>query len=132
MTTHRVFLIGSEDNETAIFTELQAENGCTIKCEYRGKEIAATESDFFEALCVVRRELEKELLIPFCYGASMNVFPSKTSREMALGKLAYKMEVGKPSAQEQLVHIFDDGADVIPASVDHQLEYFNEWRVSLD
>lgn len=131
METHQISLIGGGDDEVAIFTEDQFEATCVLTCEYRGKQIKAMESDFFEALCVIRKEMSKENLIPFCYGASLNVFPSRMSRDMAAGKAAYKMEMGMPATKEQIVGIFEQGPDIMPATVELQKEYFNEWLLSL-
>ncbi|MBQ1782625.1 MAG: hypothetical protein II007_03140 [Gammaproteobacteria bacterium] len=131
MNQHQVFLIGGSDDETAIFTEEEANGLCRLLCEYRGKVISSAAQDYFEALSDIRLELEKENLIPFCYGASLNVFPSNMARDMGRGKAAYKMEMGKPAGRESLVRIFEQGADVIPSSVSRQKEYFSDWLASL-
>ena len=60
----------------------------------------------------------------------MNVYPSGMARSMARGKVAYKIHEGKHAAITDLVDIFSEGPDVIPASVANQLEYFNEWAAS--
>ena len=132
MTQHQIYLIGGADDETATFTEEEANGLCRLVCEYRGKRISAEAHDYFEALSNVRLELEKEGLIPFCYGASLNVFPSKMARQMGGGKVAYKMEMGKPAPRESLVRIFEQGPDVIPSPVALQKEYFNDWLASLN
>lgn len=131
MTQHQIFLIGGDDDETATFTESEANNQYSLVCEYRGKRISAEASDYFEALCKVRIELEKEGLIPLCYGASLNVFPSRMARDMNQGKKAYKTEMGKQATSENLVGIFEQGADIIPTYVTLQKEHFNDWLSSL-
>jgi hypothetical protein len=52
------------------------------------------------------------------------------ARSMARGKVACKIHEGKHAAITDLVDIFSEGPDVIPASVANQLEYFNEWAAS--
>ncbi len=131
MSTYTVLLIGGAENETGTFTEEESADQCVLTCCYRGKTIRASEPDFFEALCTIRRKLEQEGLIPFCYGASLNVFPSNMARQMGMGKAAYKMVINQPATQEQLVFIFDQGPDIIPASVGKQHQYFNNWLASL-
>ena len=131
MKTHTLPLIGGIDKETAIFTEEELQNECVLTCCYRGKTIRASAPDFFEALCRIRRELEKEGLVPFCYGASLNVFPSGMGRQMAAGLAAYKMVMNQAATLEQLVNIFDQCPDIIPASVEKQRQYFNKWLASL-
>lgn len=127
-----IFLIGGGDEEQATFEwgELDDEQ-CRVRCTYRGKSIEADASDFFDALCGVREQLASEGLIPFCYGASLNVFPSGMSRSMGGALKAYKLTMGHPATIADLVHIFSDGPDVIPASVERQSEFFQDWIASL-
>lgn len=131
MTQHCISLIGGSGKETALFTESTVNGFCRLSCEYRGQVIAAEAGDFFEALCMIRLTLEKESLIPFCYGASLNVFPSNMARQMGLGHSAYRMEMGTPAKRESLVPIFAQGEDVVPASVERQRAYFDDWVASL-
>ena len=131
MNQYQIFLIGGSDDETAIFTEEDADGLCRLLCEYRGKLISSEAQDYFEALSNIRLELEKENLIPFCYGASLNVFPSRMARDMGRGMVAYKIEMGKQVGQESMARIFEQGADVIPSSVSSQKKYFNDWVASL-
>jgi hypothetical protein len=131
MIQYKIFLIGGADDEAAIFTEDESNDRCRLICEYRNKEIFGDANDYFEALRIIRLELEKEGLIPFCYGASLNVFPSRMARDMGKGKTAYKMEIGKHATRDNLVKIFEEGADVIPSPVARQKEYFEGWLRSL-
>lgn len=131
MTQHQIFLIGGADDETANFIEDEANGLFRLVCEYRGKTISSEARDYFEALCSIRLELEKEGLIPFCYGASLNVYPSAMARDMGKGKVAYKMQKGKPATRENLVRIFEEGADIIPSPVALQKEFFKDWLASI-
>ena len=60
---------------------------CRLRCEYRDKVIESSATDFFQALCDVRSLLAKDGLIPLCYGASLNVYPSGMARDMGQGGL---------------------------------------------
>lgn len=131
MKTHRIHLIGGGDEESAEFIENELEDNCSLICRYRGKEIEGHADDFFDALCEVRLKLEIEGLIPFCYGASLNVYPSAMSRQMSLGKTAYRMTLGKQALRSDLVQLFAEGPDVIPAPVAQQREFFQSWVQSL-
>lgn len=126
MAEHAIFVIGGDDDERI---QLVAENigqTCRITCRVRGETFTADEGDFFEALSTVRRRaLEPKGLIPFCYGASLNVWPSGMARDMGQGLSAYKMKMGVPATE--LVGIFDQGTDVIPSSVEQQAEFAKEW-----
>jgi hypothetical protein len=46
----------------------------------------------------------------------------------ALGLKAYRLTVGKKPSRDDLVGIFDEGPDVIPAPVAQQKEYVDEWK----
>jgi hypothetical protein len=131
MTTHLVPLIGGADSETAELIESEGTDTCSLACNYRGKSIEAHAADFFEALVELRKELEKEGLLLLCYGASLNVYPSRMSREMAAGRAAYKATLGKQARREHLVQIFEQGPDIIPTSVQRQREFFEAWLKSL-
>jgi hypothetical protein len=124
-----LFLIGGEDDETAKLSAFRKDGLCHIQFRYRGNLLEAASSDYFEAFSEIRVQLEKERLIPFCYGASLDVFPSGMGRNMGAGLKAYRLKVGKQA--EQLVHIFDDGPDVIPSFVAKQKEFFQDWLKSL-
>lgn len=83
------------------------------------------------ALAAVRLESEKEGLLPECYGAGLNVYPSRMSRSMGAGMKAYRMTMGKQALTENLVSIFITGPDVQPAKVADQEAYFSTWLKSL-
>ena len=127
---HRVYLIGGDDDETAIFTLFDEGEHCRLRCEYRDKAVESTATDFFQALCNVRGLLAKDGLIPFCYGASLDVYPSGMARDMGRGLKAYKLAVGRHARIDSLVEIFAEGPDVIPASVSAQEEFYREWLAS--
>jgi hypothetical protein len=130
MIEHKLFLIGGDDDEPITFFEDGGYGQCKLRCEYRDKKLFAEATDFFEALCSIRIELEKDQLIPYCYGSSLNVYPSRMSREMSAGKSAYKLQIGRQSSKQDLVGIFNQGPDIIPASVSQQKEYFDGWIAS--
>ncbi|MDP9126388.1 MAG: hypothetical protein M3N82_17620 [Pseudomonadota bacterium] len=131
MEVHNIYLIGGEDDEAAEFIQSEREGRCSLACTYRGKHIEASADDFFEALCELRLHLEADGLIPFCYGASLNVFPSAMSRQMSSGLAAYRTTFGKQALRSDLVQIFAEGHDVIPASVENQRKFFDDWLKSL-
>ncbi len=126
MAEHVIHLIGGDDDEKIQIIDEHIGSTCRIICEVRGETFTADETDFFKALSTVRRRaLEPKGLIPFCYGASLNVWPSAMARDMGLGRSAYILDAGVPVMK--LVGIFDTGSDVIPARVDQQEEYAKEW-----
>jgi hypothetical protein len=127
---HRVHLVGGNDDEAAVFTLFDEDDLCRLRCEYRDRAVESTATDFFQALCDIRSLLAKDGLIPFCYGASLNVYPSGMARDMGQGLRAYKMAVGRHARKEDLVYIFAEGADVVPASVSAQEQFWHDWLAS--
>jgi hypothetical protein len=125
--TYSIRLVGGDDGERATFEFDDARDPCLLLCRYRGKTISSQESDFFESLVSIRRRLQADGLMPYCYGASLNVFPSGMARDMGRGLKAYKMALGKHVNSADLVGIFDEGIDVVPADVDAQEQFFRDW-----
>jgi hypothetical protein len=102
-----------------------------LALKFAGRELVASDSDYFAAMCAIRRELEKEGLIPYCYGASRNVYPSGMGRDMGSGLKAYQMVLGRQAKMDHLVFIFDSGPDVEPVSVDEQEAFVQQWFESI-
>src|SRR5688572_30381318 len=120
MPDHAIHLIGGEDDEAATLATETRSGDCCIIFRFRDKVIEASSSDYFEAFCRIREQLELEGLIPFCYGASLNVFPSGMARDMSSGLSAYRLTIGRHASREDVVRIFDAGPDVIPSFVANQ------------
>jgi len=129
MTTHSVVLISGDDDAVAILTRRLQGRSCRVTCGYRGKEIHGEARDYFDALCQIRTMLEKEGLLLFCHGASLNVFPSGMARDMGQGLKAYRLEMGRPG--RDLVGIFESGPDVNPSSVERQRAFWTDWLASI-
>ena len=85
---------------------------------------------YFEAMQLIRQDLEPQDMLLICYGASLNVYPSPMILDMGDGEIAYKLELGKDAKQINLVSIFDMGSDVIPATVAEQNDFYQRWLSS--
>lgn len=131
MTDREIFLIGGADDEFGVLSQSSSFGKYNLTFSARGQEFVGSGDDLFDAFCEVRSKLQSIGLIPFCYGASLDVYPSRMSREMAGGGRAYRLTLGKPASRDDLVDIFDSGPDVMPASVENQREFFNDWLASL-
>jgi len=131
MESHTIHLIGGADEEAGLLNLQERDDDFWLGFTYRSKTIEACADDFFEAFCQIRLVLEKEHLIPFCYGASLNVYPSGMARNMGGGLKAYKLNKGRHAKMEDLVYIFSEGPDVVPSQVSRQKEFFEEWLNSL-
>lgn len=131
MDEYEINLLGGADDETGMLFMEKIGRECLLRFKYRSKMVEVTASDFFDAFCCIRLELQKENLIPFCYGASLNVYPSGMLRDMGRGIRAYKLVEGNQAKMADLVDIFAEGPDVIPAYVSPQKEFFEHWLSSL-
>jgi hypothetical protein len=65
-------------------------------------------------LCQARIRLESEGLKRFCYGSTLNVYPSGRSRDTGVGLEAYPVKMGKKAEKSALVGISDAGPEVYP------------------
>lgn len=79
----------------------------------------------------VREVLDQEGFLLRCYGASLNVYPSGMSYSMGGGSMAYRLFLGQPGRQKDLVSIYDTGPDMIPSTVKAQEEFHERWVRSL-
>ena len=112
----------SPDNPDAVYLELHLP-GRSLK--------ATSEEGFFDALTLIREEIEPEGQRLVCYGCSKEVFPSPMARSMGSGEKAYRLRIGCPAKREDLVSIFDSGSDVNPATFSEQEQFYHEWLKSL-
>ena len=127
MSQHAVFVIGGDDDEQCMVDTAPLDGLCHLVLTFRDHRYEASATDYFEALCRVRQELEDIGILLFCYGASLNVYPSGMCRDMSAGMKAYRLTKGCKPTRESLVGIFDSGHDVIPASVAAQKQHFDDW-----
>ena len=91
----------------------------TLHC--RGCDYEGVSWNLFDALCKARLQLEPHGLIPICYGASENVYPSGMCLDMGSGSRAYLWGKKGPLS---LVDIFATGPEVIPSTVADQSDSF--------
>jgi len=124
MHQYRIHLIGGEDDEAATIRAAPVNGLFHVSLHYRDRVLEPDATDYVEAFCDIRLQLERERLIPFCYGASLNVFPSGMGRSMSGGLMAYRLTPGKKPTMDDLVSIFDQAMDVIPVYVAMQKKYF--------
>lgn len=85
--------------------------------------------DLFECMVGLRLALEGIGARILCAGARRDVYPSGMSRQMAGGRIAYKLRIAEPAADR--VDIFDvvDGDSV--GTIEEQREYYKTWQKSI-
>jgi len=101
----------------------------TLKLSNR--DFTVNGDNLFAAMQAIRRELDQEKITLRCYGASRNVYPSPMILNMGPGTQAYKLTLGRPAVQSDLVSIFGTGPDITPVSVEEQDTFYREWVQSL-
>ena len=101
----------------------------TLKLVVLNQEIVGVASDYFDAMCEIRKQLEPDGWRLLCYGGSRNVYPSGMARDLGRGLKAYKTKIGRQA--NELVSIFDSGPDIEPSSVDEQKDHGQRWFRSI-
>lgn len=124
-------MIGPDEDESGILRAEAVGDHARVVIEMRDREFAGTSTDYFDAFCLARIELWRLQMIPYCYGASLQVYPSGMCRDMGSGLKAYKLTMGRKPERADLVDIFGFGHDIIPASVERQREFYADWVKSL-
>lgn len=96
-----------------------------------GRQFRAAAADGFEALILLRLELEPLGLALVCWGASLQVYPSEMSRSMGIGDSAYRLTLGQFARAADRVNIFESGPGLVVATVAEQEDFSRAWFDSL-
>jgi len=100
---------------------------CHIQLSYGEVQLQGLGMNFFEAFCRVREQLQNSGLLPICYGACRNVWPSGMLADMCLGIFANVLEDRSKPAGE--VDIFDSGSEMDLVSVEEQKAFARSFFV---
>ena len=115
----------------AMVTLVYEEDDSTrLELSFGETHLSAVAPDFFDAFAQVRNTLWERKILPLCYGASRNVFPSPMSRDMGGGVKAYRLTLGQHAKREDLVFLFDTGPDIEPVLPQEQEEFYERWLAS--
>ena len=76
ITKIQLSLSGGEPGETIDLSYSKDDTTCYVTLHCRGCDYEGVSWNLFDALCKARLQLEPQGLIPVCYGASENVYPS--------------------------------------------------------
>jgi len=98
-----------------------------LELSFKSHSFTSVESDFFEALRDIRRQLEPLGFRPKCFGSCRNAYPSPMALDMGPGLKVYLLRLGSPAKLSDLVPIFDSSDDIILASVEEQQEFYDTW-----
>jgi hypothetical protein len=98
--------------------------------ELRSPELGvyqARETDLFECLRTIRRELEPSDVRLCCNGARVDAWASGMARDMGGGKEAYILHMSRRAQPSDLVSIFDPAPVETVGTVDEQEAYAHRW-----
>ncbi|HBJ94215.1 hypothetical protein [Ponticaulis sp.] len=86
-------------------------------------------SDLFDALMILRKELESNGIRLLCAGARRDVSPSGMARSMGGARKVYILELGKPATA--LIDIFAAAPPEQIGTVKEQQSFRQQWITSL-
>lgn len=111
----------------------------TIECDRKkltltfimqnGFKKSYTAYDLYVCLGMLRADFPETKFL--CKGAKLNVHPSRMSSQMSNGLVAYELEFGIPSEEENIVRIFDYEDKDITNDINKQHEFYKNWIASL-
>jgi hypothetical protein len=102
---------------------------CQLLLNAEGIDEVSTSTDYFESFTNIRTRLAQRQILPLCYAASINIWPSGMARDMGQGLKAYKLKLG--SRPQEMVDIFSTGPDMEPVTPEEQKAFATSWIESL-
>jgi hypothetical protein len=86
--------------------------------------------DFFQALRLIRTELESDDIRLRCAGARRDVWASGMQRDMGMGLRAYILTIPRTANRPEEVSIRDPAPDELLGTVAEQEQFFRDWLES--
>ena len=126
-----VICIEKEQDTKAIIELTENEDSVTVRFSLGELDLEKEGDNYFDTLIKLREELEKMNIKLLCKGCCKNVYPSGMLLSMGVGRKAYTLIYGEPAKMNSLVDIFDSCSIDEYATIQEQLEYFQEWTCSL-
>ncbi len=128
--TYEVGVLLADKRIETVAVTCANEDTCELIVSSTGNEMKRyAGSDYFEAMCHWRVELEKEDARLLCNGARIDCFPSGMSRSMGKGLTVYVNETGKPSSER--LNLFGQAEADKVGTVAEQKQAFDSWMTSL-
>ncbi|MBF0528828.1 MAG: hypothetical protein HQK55_06075 [Deltaproteobacteria bacterium] len=132
MTERRISIRIADGSTIPANIEIKEQDAnCRLHLIGDGIDEAATGPDYFESFTEIRRRLARRNIFPLCYGASKNVWPSGMARDMLQGLAAYRLKLGFPAKENDLVDIFANAPDIEPVTPEEQRAFSDAWHRSL-
>lgn len=126
----KIFFIKNKEKKEATLIIKENDDSCYLTLSFMNQVIGnVSDDDFFSCFSQLRQMLPDMTFL--CKGAKVNVYPSRMSRQMSRGMIAYECIKGKPALSENIVNIFDYEDEKISTSPKVQEEYHKEWLMSM-
>ena len=100
-----------------------------IKLKINDSSFISTGDDLYSCLANLRNQLPDIKFL--CKGSKINVHPSRSTRQMTSGLMAYELTMGKQARRSDLVNIFDYDNNNLTNEPDEQNIFFEAWLTSL-
>jgi len=100
---------------------------CRLVLNCGDKEIQASAGDFFEALDLVRSQLEREGSYPLVNGVGLGRYPSEMARNMGSGLFVYRLQLGTRVTTADLLDTFGSSDLTEPVTVLEQRRFYEQW-----
>ncbi|MCM1232782.1 MAG: hypothetical protein NC489_21860 [Ruminococcus flavefaciens] len=126
-----VICIEKNCKKHAIIELTEHNDNVAIKFSLEKLVLEEKADNYFDALINLRKELEERNIKLLCKGCCRNVYPSGMLLSMGTGRNAYTLIFGKHAKMDSLVDIFDSCSMDEYATLDEQLEYFENWISSI-
>ncbi len=105
------------------------ENPQKIKIVFDKRSYIA--DNYFDALILLRKDLESESMQLMCNGAAMEVYPSSMQLDMGCCRTGYVLHMSKPALNKDIVDLFEFDETLTLCDIKTQEEYYNKWLLSL-
>lgn len=96
-----------------------------------GEVVEASDSDLFDCLIRIRKQLERINLLLCCNGARRDCYPSRMSRDMGGAQRILKLEMGKVPSGRSMVDTFGEADPSHISTPEEQEGYYRAWLKSL-
>lgn len=128
---YNILCIKDEQEKETLIELTENEDMVEIKFSLEELVLKKEGDNYFETLIELRHELEKMNIKLLCKGCCKNVYPSAMILSMGAGEKAYTLVNGEQAKKSSLVNIFDSCSIEEYATIEEQLEYFENWTMSL-
>ncbi|MBJ7609333.1 MAG: hypothetical protein JF887_07860 [Candidatus Dormibacteraeota bacterium] len=122
---------GHQSNGTLRRETLTAQGAHRLTINIRGREpVSADSSDYFEAMQLLRLQLEAIGLRLCCAGARRDTWASGVQRDMGQGLNCYILTLPRSARRPDQIGIFEPAACELIGTVTEQRAYFDTWLAS--